>query len=161
MIDTGDPEDRDALRNAIEKIIALDKVKKVILTHLHYDHSGNAALFPEANIFISAEELDYFRKDAYGAVLNSAAVRELKSIRLRPLPAKIGRLRIIHTQGHTLGAVCIAHESEKVLFTGDTFFGKGMYGRTDLPSSAPEKLAKSLERIRKYKDFTLAPGHDY
>ena len=29
------------------------------------------------------------------------------------------------------------------------------------PIDEREKLAKSLERIRKYKDFTLAPGHDY
>ena len=39
--------------------IAPDSVKNVIITHLHYDHSGNADLFPNARYHLQDCEMDY------------------------------------------------------------------------------------------------------
>jgi len=36
-----------------------DAVKNVILTHLHYDHAGNAHLFPRAQFHLQAKEMAY------------------------------------------------------------------------------------------------------
>lgn len=36
---------------------------------------------------------------------------------------RIGRLRVIHTPGHSLGSVCIFDEHRKALFTGDSVSG--------------------------------------
>jgi glyoxylase-like metal-dependent hydrolase (beta-lactamase superfamily II) len=39
--------------------IAPDKVKDVIITHLHWDHSGNADLFPNARYHLQDCEMEY------------------------------------------------------------------------------------------------------
>jgi glyoxylase-like metal-dependent hydrolase (beta-lactamase superfamily II) len=39
--------------------IAPDSVKNVIITHLHYDHSGNADLFPNARYHLQDCEMEY------------------------------------------------------------------------------------------------------
>ena len=69
-------------------------------------------------------------------------------------------LKVISTPGHTRGSICIWYEKEKVLFTGDTKF-KYAYGRTDLPTSAPDKIEESIKKLGNYKYKVLAPGHDY
>jgi glyoxylase-like metal-dependent hydrolase (beta-lactamase superfamily II) len=39
--------------------IAGDAVRDVIVTHLHYDHSGNTALFPNARFHLQDDEMAY------------------------------------------------------------------------------------------------------
>jgi glyoxylase-like metal-dependent hydrolase (beta-lactamase superfamily II) len=39
--------------------IAPDAVKDIIITHLHYDHSGNTAAFPNARYHLQDGEMDY------------------------------------------------------------------------------------------------------
>ncbi len=36
-----------------------DKVEDVVITHMHYDHAGNLALFPKANFHIQDEEMSF------------------------------------------------------------------------------------------------------
>jgi glyoxylase-like metal-dependent hydrolase (beta-lactamase superfamily II) len=68
--------------------------------------------------------------------------------------------RIIHTPGHTRGAVCFLFERFNALFSGDTIFHCSV-GRTDLPGGSQESLMKSIMG----KIFTLPgnmeifPGH--
>ena len=55
------------------------------------------------------------------------------------------KLTVIETPGHTEGSICLL--SENVIFTGDTLFARGSYGRCDLPTSVPGKLQSSLSRL--------------
>jgi len=48
---------------------------------------------------------------------------------------------------------------EKILFSGDTIFHRGTIGRTDLPTSLPKEMDKSLKKLAKYKYDILCPGH--
>ena len=41
--------------------ISTDDIGRVILTHCHWDHSQNTDLFPNAEIVIHADELEYSR----------------------------------------------------------------------------------------------------
>lgn len=36
------------------------RVEQLVITHAHYDHTGNVGLFPNARILISARELDFW-----------------------------------------------------------------------------------------------------
>ena len=56
--------------------------------------------------------------------------------------------------------VVVEHKTINALFSGDTIFHNGI-GRTDLPNSQPEKMAESLEKIKKLNIKTLCPGHNY
>lgn len=159
LIDAGNRADRQQIMQFLGKVIDFNEIKKVIFTHLHYDHCGNFDLFPNAEFFASQEEIDDFKKDSYGTVLDKLHASKL-SINLKPLPSVIDGLMVIKTQGHTRGSICLWYEKEKILFTGDTLFKHG-YGRVDLPTSVPEQLEKSITKLAEYNYKILAPGHDY
>jgi len=53
------------------------------------------------------------------------------------------------------------YEKEGVLFTGDTVFHRGGFGRVDLPTSIPDLMRDSVAKIGKIKYKKLCPGHDY
>jgi glyoxylase-like metal-dependent hydrolase (beta-lactamase superfamily II) len=76
------------------------------------------------------------------------------------LPLGSWEFMIIHTPGHTPGAICLYLPGH--LFTGDTLFVEAA-GRTDLPGGSLNALIQSLEeKILPLPDDTIVwPGHDY
>ncbi len=76
------------------------------------------------------------------------------------IPLGTGQALVLHTPGHTPGAICLSFPGH--LFTGDTLF-VGAAGRTDLPGGSLPQLIASLEaRIMPLPDDTrIWPGHDY
>ncbi|MBI4450748.1 MBL fold metallo-hydrolase [Candidatus Woesearchaeota archaeon] len=159
VIDTGARSQRQLVKSIVEKIVPLDKVVSVLLTHLHYDHCGNADLFPNATIYASEEELKSFRNDPEGTVLDKDTAAKLAALKLTALPSTSAGLEVIPTPGHTKGSVCFWHPKERILFSGDTLFAAGI-GRTDLPTSVPEQLPGSLSKLVSYNFKTLCAGHD-
>lgn len=160
IIDTGNRADKQEIEKLLSKVVDFDKVDIVIFTHLHYDHMGNFDLFPNAEFYASEQEIKEFKKNPSDAVLNDDIIGKF-NIELKPLPAKLEGLEIINTPGHTSGSVCVWYASEKILFTGDTLFSGKATGRTDLPTSAPDKLNSSILKLVDYNAKILAPGHDY
>ncbi|MBW2992029.1 MBL fold metallo-hydrolase [Candidatus Woesearchaeota archaeon] len=159
-IDAGDRKyHRDIIRDMIE-IVDPEKIKKVLFTHLHCDHIGNIDLFPNAEFYASREEIDSLKNNAADTVLSEDIIKKSR-IKLKPLPKKIENLEVIETPGHTKGGVCFYLRKEKILFSGDTLFSMTHCGRTDLPTSVPEKLKQTLDKLYKLKINTLCPGHDY
>ena len=68
------------------------------------------------------------------------------------------KLKVISTPGHTPGSICLYDEATRVMFTGDTVFEGGSFGRTDIGGN-PEHMISSLEILTKYDVSTLYPGH--
>jgi glyoxylase-like metal-dependent hydrolase (beta-lactamase superfamily II) len=70
LVDTGfDPEvgrrrGRTCLcppLEALERLgVAAGSVRRIVLTHLHYDHTGNVDAFPEAQLLLARRELDFW-----------------------------------------------------------------------------------------------------
>jgi glyoxylase-like metal-dependent hydrolase (beta-lactamase superfamily II) len=70
LVDTGfDPEvgrrrGRTCLVEPAEAMAALgvgpETVSRVVLTHLHYDHTGNLDRFPQAELLVAGRELDFW-----------------------------------------------------------------------------------------------------
>jgi hydroxyacylglutathione hydrolase len=159
LIDAGNAIDKLSYKKEISKVINLDKIKMIIFTHLHYDHIGNVDLFKNAKFYASKEAIEDYNKNPFGTILNSEILEEFSQIKLCPVTDFEG-LKIISTPGHSRGSISIWYEKEKILFTGDTVFDN-CYGRIDLPTSVPEKMDKSIEKLNNYKHEILAPGHDY
>ncbi len=157
LIDTSSRVEGPRLHMFLEKAIPFDRVRKVIFTHLHFDHIGNADLFPNATFHCHPEERRAFQLDPAGAVVDPSILDKFK-VRLDDLPPIEG-LEFIHTPGHTVGSICIWYGKERILFSGDTMFSHGV-GRTDLPTSAPELMGESLSKLVGYNYKILAPGHD-
>lgn len=159
VIDTGSREFRSELLSYFPKIADPLKVKKVLFTHLHYDHIGNFDYFKNAKFYASRKEIESFEKDPAGTVLNER-IAEMFDVRLHPI-SDINELVIVPTPGHTKGSVCVWYPKKKVIFTGDTLFSRGSVGRVDLPTSAPGELKGSIKTIRSLNYSLLCPGHDY
>ncbi len=159
IIDVGPRSYRDQIKKELMELVDLDDVEIVILTHFHYDHIGNFDLFKNAKFYASREEIEDLKNNGEGSVLDKEVFEEF-TIELNELKDMCG-LKVIKTPGHTRGSVCLFYEKEGVLFTGDTVFHRGGFGRVDLPTSIPDLMRDSVAKIGKIKYKKLCPGHDY
>ncbi|MBI2558597.1 MBL fold metallo-hydrolase [Candidatus Woesearchaeota archaeon] len=146
----------------IEKLIDIAnkeklKINKVLLTHSHYDHVQKVnELSEKTSAVVYFHELD--SESINKSIKNSG----IKIIKLKNNDEiKIGSLKIkvIHTPGHTPGAICLLVENK--LLTGDTLFVNAI-GRTDLAGGDAIKLFESLQKLKKLGDnVEVYPGHNY
>jgi glyoxylase-like metal-dependent hydrolase (beta-lactamase superfamily II) len=71
----------------------------------------------------------------------------------------VGPLTVIHTPGHTPGSICLYDASDRVLYSGDTVFTDGGFGRFDFPGGDRQALTRSIERLMSFEIEGLCPGH--
>ncbi|MFA5105775.1 MAG: MBL fold metallo-hydrolase [Candidatus Micrarchaeia archaeon] len=128
-----------------------------ILTHAHYDHTGGVK---EGWKQVLAHKAEI----AFCSDLPSG-LRRIFSMPGQAKPLQEGRqemlgreLEIIHTPGHTPGSICVLDRASGILFSGDTVFAEGYFGRTDIGGNEGD-MYKSLQKIRKIDYRSLASGH--
>lgn len=176
LIDTSGKENRKELISGLREInINPQSINIILLTHFHYDHMGNISLFKNAGAYASKEEIDDFRKNPFGTVLNENFIEKIVdsetttkpeyefvkigNIKVQPIRNfKIKSIKIISVPGHTRGSIAFFMPKERILFSGDTLFKEGI-GRTDLPTSKPEEMENSLKKLRSLDYKILCPGH--
>ncbi|MGQ9688801.1 MAG: MBL fold metallo-hydrolase [Desulfobaccales bacterium] len=164
IIDPGGPTP------ALEARVAQEgwRLRWIVNTHGHADHiAGNEHWAAKTGAPVVMHQLDaeFFQTPEMQAMARAEGFPPLTRV---DLPVQDGHLiplgawegRVIHTPGHTPGAICLYFPGH--LFTGDTLFVEAA-GRTDLPGGSLEQLIKSLqEKIMPLPDDTIIwPGHDY
>lgn len=157
MIDPGD--EPDAIE---EKIIPLkDKLRFILLTHGHADHTGAVSYFAkkyDIPVYISKFDYDFMKRkeEMFGNIENDVKINFIKDNQKIRLGSSL--ITCIETPGHTEGGVCFRYKD--ILFTGDTVF-KEAAGRWDFPGGNYEKLMKSIKnKIKILPDETVFyPGH--
>lgn len=160
LIDLGSPENTEDLIKVLKEIgYEAKDIVNIVFTHLHPDHIGKPYRFENARFFASKEEIEAFENNPKGATITEEAIEGLKKIKLEPVSDGIAGMEVIKTPGHTIGSICLWLPEEKILFSGDTIFGKGIYGRVDLETSVPEKMQSSIEHLMLLKYKILCPGH--
>ena len=133
------------------------KINKIILTHSHYDHTQKVdELASKTNAMV------YFHEDDYNEIKRVIKNPNIKIHKLKNNDEiKVGniKIKIMHTPGHSPGAICLLFENRMI--TGDTLFVNAI-GRTDLAGGDSIKLFESLQKLKKLKDdIEVYPGHDY
>lgn len=140
------------------------KIKAVLLTHAHFDHSGCAKKLQDdgAKIYVSkidAKKLlneqnlssDFGRKFEYvhaDYLLNDGEELNLFGI----------KIKVIATPGHTDGSVCFL--VDRIIFSGDTLFLESV-GRTDFITGDKNALIKSVKSLFALDgDYAVYPGHE-
>lgn len=131
VIDPGDEYEK------IDNYIGDRNLVGIIVTHYHFDHIG------------ALEKL----KNKYNVI-----VYDINNMDEGENIIENFKFEIIYTPGHKGDAITIYFRDEKIMFTGDFIF-KESVGRCDLPGGNSNLMKKSIEKIKKYDDVKIYPGH--
>ena len=154
------------------------KVRRIVLTHHHFDHSSGASQLRAetgAEVVLHGEEVEFLQnwqaevpQDIEVLSEQKELAERVEAFRKQAAEAgpdarvadgdtiKVGGLtvEVVHTPGHTLGSVCLYLREEKALFTGDTALGLGTVAISPPPHGDMALYLRSLERLKG------APGAD-
>ena len=72
---------------------------------------------------------------------------------------ELGPFQVVWTPGHTGGSICLYGEEEKILFSGDTVFPDGSFGRFDGESGGLTAIIESLRKLTELDVDVMLPGH--
>jgi glyoxylase-like metal-dependent hydrolase (beta-lactamase superfamily II) len=157
--------DLPRIRDAVTK--AGVTVEKILLTHGHIDHAGEAKpLAEQLGVPIEGpHEADRFWLARLADDGRSWGITGVPFEPDRWLvdgdTVTIGDLTldVYETPGHTLGHVIFHHAPSQFAQVGDVLF-QGSVGRTDLPGGDHAQLVRSVvEKLWPLGDVTFIPGH--
>ena len=140
-----------------------DQINTIVLTHCHFDHTARVK---EISHMCKAK-VAIHKYDARGLVDDIQSLSMHFGARSPGIAPDIvlgdgdfiGDLKVLHTPGHTPGSICLYSERDLVLFSGDTVFSDGCFGRYDFPGGSRTELARSLDRLSLLDVEGLYPGH--
>ena len=125
------------------------KIEKILLTHIHRDHSGGALALKKRSGaklgisrlragYVGGEDFTYHDGDA--------------------IPYDGGTLKVVHTPGHESGHCCFYEPGSRDLLTGDHILGRGT---TVIPPPDGDMAdyIHSLEKLLDLNIRRLLPGH--
>jgi glyoxylase-like metal-dependent hydrolase (beta-lactamase superfamily II) len=149
----------------IKEFLDSNKLKAVavLLTHGHFDHSGQAVYFQREGVPVYIHKNDFalaklnerYRYAARWGVVNVTAdvfVEDGEVLNIAGI-----KIKAMHTAGHTAGSVSF-FVGDKI-FCGDTLFYHDI-GRTDLNGGSMEDMLKTIEKFKALNgDYTIYPGH--
>jgi len=159
------------------------KLRYIVLTHHHFDHSSGAHQLRQATgaqIVMHTQEERCLRdwrgdipQDVDVPAEQRAIVEQVRRLRQQAAEAapdiviadgamlSVGGLTLeaVHTPGHTLGSICIYLGEERALFTGDTALGLGTVAILPPPHGDMRLYLESLERLKGYDAALMLPGH--
>jgi glyoxylase-like metal-dependent hydrolase (beta-lactamase superfamily II) len=169
IIDTGTGFHTQEVVEIIQKIVPVTEIQQILLTHEHYDHvggvldflqrsRGNAKIYAHRDVIQKLSE----GKSTFAEMLGG----EMPKIKV-DVPLTEGTeliignhpYEILITPGHSIGSLCIYGEKNHVLFSGDTIFADGGFGRYDFLGGDFNTLLKSIKRLATLEVTHLYPGH--
>jgi glyoxylase-like metal-dependent hydrolase (beta-lactamase superfamily II) len=170
IIDCGTGLYNEMIIEKINNKIDIHSIKQIIITHEHYDHCGGVKkLFEkiEAKPKIishskAAEKIEkgdsMFAKMLGGKMPKISVDFKVKN----DDEIKIGNniYQVFYTPGHSMGSICLYDKNTKSLFSGDTIFSHGSFGRYDFPGGNLTLLKQSIEQLASLNVDNLYPGHD-
>jgi N-acyl homoserine lactone hydrolase len=144
-----------------------EDITLVINTHLHFDHCGNNASFPNAKVYVQAEELRYayapdrFQKAAY---LREFFDSGFDYVTVRGKYQLREDILLIPTPGHSIGhqSVLIRGKQNNFVYCGDAAPLRENLEKRNIPGilyRADEAL-RSIDKLRSIKNSHYIYSHD-
>lgn len=144
-----------------------EDVRDVVVTHLHFDHVGGAALFPHAAFHLQRSELAWAAAPEYEAYYDRRDVAYF----VDPLWSRLRLLdgdtelwpgfRALWTGGHTPGhqSLLVDTDEGRVALTGDVC---NFYENLDVRSPNLVDVPQAIRAVRRFRREAdvIVPGHD-
>lgn len=177
---------QDLLAQLRSRDIDPKRIERVVMTHLHYDHSSGISEFPNATFLLSAKEweaattvdrplahgyrrahfdylFDYRTIDFNGPLIDSYA----SFGRTFDLFGD-GSIRLAFTPGHTAGHVSVICRlaTRDFVIAGDAVYTRSQLDGRNVPPRPEdlhqwERSRRELQRFAaSFPDATIIPGHD-
>lgn len=172
----------DKIDSILKLGIELEAIRRVILTHTHFDHIG---ALPEIQKRIPWVELWLHRAEGdpleqgdertiYGMEMFQQVCQMQYGIKNGSFTFKVNRKlqggetlhiggmtwEVIHIPGHSPGSIGLYHAPQKILIPGDVIYADHAIGRFDLFGADGGKLRDSLKRLAGLEVKILLPGHN-
>lgn len=181
LFDTGERylEDRTAAYHALTEQLALCGVKPeeidyLVMSHLHYDHSGKIGMFQNAKVVVQKRELMDALYEVHAVNANGIYHKEDLSEIMNWYPVEgdlelLPSIRLIRLPGHTMGLqgmIVSLPDTGNWIITSDACYTAQNYGPPVRPAGVAcdaEMFRASLERLRRLeKEYhaVMLFGHD-
>ena len=166
-----DDEYLDARLNAMG--VGLDEIDYVILSHLHFDHAGNAQMFKNTNAKLVCHEREKDFAFNFEGPFNGAHLKtDYEGLEFQTVSGDtdfLPGIRLIETPGHTVGTMSMQvdlPDTGTMIFTSDAVYMGESYGPPATPAAIVNNLEDfyaSVEKLRGIQEQTGAQmvfGHD-
>lgn len=162
--------------------IELKDIKRVIMTHTHFDHIASLPEIreeiPEAELWIHTLEAAPIEKGDERTVYGMEMFQQMCQTQYGFKPGaftfrvdrkleggetiEIGGMEwdVIHIPGHSMGSIALYYKSKKILIPGDVIYADYAIGRFDLHGADGAELKRSLMRLAEQEVEILLPGHN-
>ncbi len=151
-----------------------DRVRAIVQTHLHIDHTGALGHFPDAAVVVHAAELEAARASTDPVATGYVnADYEVPDLRWQMFEGDHdlfgdGTIKLLETPGHSAGHVSVLvslEDTGPVLLTADAADNRDQWDGRAHPRSlfSRERAAASLARLREIAEATgalIVFGHD-
>ena len=168
VIDTGSGMYIEQTLDEISRVVPLDSIGRIVLTHSHYDHIGGAKAMAEATgakVYLHRAEAERIQAGDMSLTLSRMFGKGIGEMELEPLDEgqtlKCGPalLEVIHLPGHSPGSIALVDRAGASAVVGDTVFCDGGVGRWDLPGGNLAQLRSSIKQLAALELRSMYPGH--
>ena len=169
----------EILGNIRAEGFSLEKIKYLLLTHIHADHAGGAAQMKQAlgcEVLVSKYSANFLRngdEDAINLTFGKQAGFYPQNYRFEPcevnrelseddiISVSDCQIKVLDTPGHCLGHLSFYLESDSKshLFDGDCIFWGGKILLQNIYDCILQDYVESIKKLAKLSVDVFLPGH--